>query len=327
MLQPPSETRKVKGFRSLLGRSRTRAALLVLSSTAMGLAEAGVLVMVARAATSLANGSRRVDASLGPLHVHASLPHFLLAAAALACLRLVLAVPTSVLGARITADVQATLLHGLFDWFARASWSVKATDLEGHLQELMTNQVTQAVQGSAWATNLLTNLFAFLALVAAALVYQPAGGDDRRRRVGRPLHAAPPAEPGRHSQRARVVGRTARSGRRRERGDAFGRRDAGLRRRGGPAEADRCTDRPQQRAALQDATRAQIRAAYQGAVYLLLVGGLGVIYAVDKNGRVPGRRRPPARPRRNIRERGTERLPGGPAVASIRRACPSRGGP
>ena len=45
------------------------------------------------------------------------------------------------------------MLHGLFDRFARASWSVKSTDLEGHLQELMTNQVTQSVQGSIWATS------------------------------------------------------------------------------------------------------------------------------------------------------------------------------
>ena len=285
MLQPPSETRKVKGFRSLLGRSRTRAALLVLSSTAMGLAEAGVLVMVARAATSLANGSRRVDASLGPLHVHASLPHFLLAAAALACLRLVLAVPTSVLGARITADVQATLLHGLFDRLARASWSVKSTDLEGHFQELMTNQVTQAVQGSAWATNLLTNLFAFLALVAAALVISPLAAtivvaasavlftllrplSRAGTRSARELSAAQLDQAGGVSEATRLAEET----------QVFGVAEAQRKRIA--ALIDRNN-------ALLFRTQLALRfvpSSYQGAVYLLLVGGLGVIYAVDKSG-------------------------------------------
>ena len=259
--------------------------LLVLSSTAMGLSEAGVLAMVARAATSLANGSKGVGATLGPFHIRTSLPHFLLAAAALACLRLVLAVPTSVLGSRITADVQATMLHGLLDRFSRASWSVKSTDLEGHLQELMTNQVTQAVQGAAWATNLLTNLFAFLALVAAALVISPLAATIVIAASAvlftllRPLSRA-----GTNSAREFSA--------------------AQLDQAGGVSEATRLAEetqvfgvaRAQQKrvAALIDRsnsllfrTQLALRLApssYQGAVYLLLVGGLGLIYAVDKNG-------------------------------------------
>ena len=285
MPQPPAESGKVKAFRSLLGQSPTRGALLVLSSTAMGLAEAGVLAFVARAATALANGSRRVEASLGPFHVHASLPRFLLAAAALAFLRLVLAVPTSVLGARITADVQGRMLRGLFDRFTRASWSVKATDLEGHLQELMTNQVTQAVQGSAWGMNLLTNLFAFLALVAAALVISPLAATivvvasavllallrpltRAGSRSARELSAAQLAQAGGVSEATRLAEET----------QVFG-----------VAEAQR-----KRIAALIDSnnsllfrTQLALRfvpSSYQGAVYLLLVGGLGVIYAVDRNG-------------------------------------------
>src|SRR5215472_4381130 len=88
MPQPGAGPRGMDGFQSLLGRSRTRAALLVLSSTAMGLAEAGVLAVVARAATSMANGSHTVSANLGPYHVHLSLSQFLLVGAALALFRL-----------------------------------------------------------------------------------------------------------------------------------------------------------------------------------------------------------------------------------------------
>jgi ATP-binding cassette, subfamily B, bacterial len=281
--EPPAVV--VPGFRTLLGRSRSRVVLLVLSSTAMGVSEAGVLAMVARSATSLANGSSQVSATLGPLHVRASLPDFLLAAAALACLRLVLAVPTSVLGARITADVQATMLHHLFERFARASWQVKSTDLEGHLQELMTNQVTQAVQGSAWATYLLTNLFAFLALVAAALVISPLAAtivvaasavlftllrplSRAGTRSARELSAAQLDQAGGVSEATRLAEET----------QVFGVVEA---------QRTRVAALIDRNNSLLFRTQLALRlvpSTYQGAVYLLLVAGLGVIYAVDKNG-------------------------------------------
>ncbi len=275
----------MNGFRSLLGRSRTRAVLLVSASTAMGLSEAAVLAVVARAATSLANGSRTVDASLGPFHVHTSLAHFLLAGAALACLRLVLAVPTSTLGSRITADVQATMLHGLFDRFARASWSVKSADLEGHLQELMTNQVTQSVQGATWATLLLTNLFAFLALVAGALVISPLAAtiivaasavlfallrplSRAGTRSARELSAAQLDQAGGVSEATRLAEET----------QVFGVAEAQRQR------VDELIDRNNSLLYRTQLALRLVPSSYQGAVYLLLVGGLGLIYAVDKNG-------------------------------------------
>lgn len=251
----------------------------------MGLSEAGVLAVVARAATSLANGSRSVNATLGPFHIHGSLSHFLLAGAAIAVLRLVLVLPTSALGARITADVQATMLHGLFDRFARASWSVKSTDLEGHLQELMTNQVTQSVQGSIWATNLLTNLFAFLALVAGALVISPLAAtivvaasavlftvlrplSRAGTRSARDLSAAQLDQAGGVSETTRLA----------EEIQVFGVAEAQRNRVGGLIERN---------SALLFKTQLAIRlvaSSYQSAVYLMLVGGLAVIYAFDKNG-------------------------------------------
>lgn len=285
MPQPTAEPRSAKGFWRLLGRSRTRAALLVLSSTAMGLSEAGVLAVVARAATSLANGSGTVDANLGPFHVHTSLPHFLLFGAALACLRLALVVPTSTLGARITADVQLTMLRGLFDRFARASWSVKSTDLEGHLQELMTNQVTQAVQGAMYATVLLTYLFAFLALVASALVISPLAAtivvaasaalftllrplSRAGSRGARELSAAQLDQAAGVSEATRLAEET----------QVFGAAEA---------QRQRVAALIERNNSLLYRTQLAIRlvpSSYQGAVYLLLLGGLGLIYAVDSNG-------------------------------------------
>jgi ATP-binding cassette, subfamily B, bacterial len=281
----PAQRVSLRGFESLLGRSRMRAVMLVVFSTAMGISEAGVLAVVARVATSLATNSRTVDASLGPLHVHTSLSHLLLVGAALALLRFVLVLPTSTLGARITADVQASLLHGLFDNFARATWSVKSMDLEGHLQELMTNQVTQAVQCAAWATVLLTNLFAFLALIGAALVIGPiAAGivvgasavlftvlrplSRAGWRGARDLSAAQLDQAGGVSEAARLAEET----------QVFGVSEAQRKRVGGLIERNN---------SLLFRTQLALRlvpSTYQSAVYLLLVGGLALVYAVDRNG-------------------------------------------
>jgi ABC-type multidrug transport system fused ATPase/permease subunit len=259
--------------------------MLVVLSTAMGLCEAGVLAVVARAATSLANGSRTVDADLGPFSIHASLSHFLLAGAALALLRLVLVLPVSALGAQITADVQATLLHGLFDSFTRASWSVKSADLEGHLQELMTNQVTQSVQGTAWATVLLTNLFAFLALVGAALVISPVaagivvGASAVLLIVLRPLSRAG-WRGARDLSEAQLnqAGGVSEATRLAEETQVFGTSEAQRKRVAGLIERN---------SSLLFRTQLALRLApstYQSAVYLLLVGGLALVYAVDRNG-------------------------------------------
>jgi ATP-binding cassette, subfamily B, bacterial len=274
-----------RGFKSLLGRSRTRAVLLVVSATAMGLAEAGVLAVVARAATSLANGSHDVHANLGPFHADVTLGRFLLLGAALAILRLILVIPTSTLGARITADVQQTLLRGLFDSFSRASWSVKSADLEGHLQELMTNQVTQAVTGAMYATLLLVNLFAFLALVVGAIIISPVAATivvgasailfaalrplSRAGSKGaKELSAAQLSQAGGVSEATRLAEET----------QVFGVSGAQRRRVDGLIARSN---------ALLYRTQLALRlvpSAYQSAVYLLLVGGLAVIYAVDKHG-------------------------------------------
>ncbi len=312
----------MRSFSALLGRSRTRTALLVLSSTAMGLAEAGVLAMVARAATSLANGSSTVDGTLGPFHVHASLRHFLLAGAALACLRLVLAVAH--LGARRANhrrrpgnDAPRPLRQ------VRPRELVREVDRSRGAPPGIDDESGDPVGTRLGMGNEPPDEPVCLPRARRRRArHQPARGDDRRRRVGGSLRVAPPAEPSRHPQRARAVGRAARSGRRRERGDASGRRDSGIRRRRGPAEAGSRARRPQQHAALPDTARGQARRE--------LLSGRRVpdarrrarpdLRLRQERPRVPWRRRPSARPRRHVRERGTERVPGGPAVTALRRS-------
>jgi ATP-binding cassette, subfamily B, bacterial len=274
-----------QAFESLFGGSWIRAALLVVCATAMGFAEAGVLAVVARAATTLATGTGNVDASIGSFHIHATLGHLLLVGGALAVVRLILLVPTAMLSAGITADVQARMLRGLFDSFVHASWSLKATDREGHLQELMTNQVSQATLGPAYATMLVTNLFAFLALIAAAVLISPqAAGivlgvsailfamlrplSRAGSRSASDLSAAQLEQAGGVSEATRLAEET----------EVFG---------VGEAQRRHVGDLIDRVHALVFRTQLALRlvpSAYQSAVYLLLVGGLAIVYAVDKNG-------------------------------------------
>ena len=152
----------------LVGRRRSVLAL-ALFSLLSGLTEAGVLAVVAQVAASLVSGATHVTANIGPLHVHATVGALLAAAAVLSVIRLSLQVPISLLPARISADVWARLGKDLFDAFTRASWAVQSRDREGHVQEMMTNQLWQATQGALQVANLVTALLTFTVLILSAL--------------------------------------------------------------------------------------------------------------------------------------------------------------
>lgn len=143
--------------------------VLALASVLSGFAEAAILASVAQVATVLVNGSTHVHATLGPLHVSVSVWAMLGIAATLAIVRLLLQAPISIVPARMAGEVQAQLRRRLFGAFTRASWAEQSRDREGHLQEMMTNQVFQATQGTLQATTLVTALLTFLVLVISAL--------------------------------------------------------------------------------------------------------------------------------------------------------------
>ena len=71
--------------------------------------------------------------------------------------------------ARISADLQAQLRGETFVAFSRASWGEQSRDREGHLQELVTNQIAQATMGSFQATQLIVALTSLLVLLVSAL--------------------------------------------------------------------------------------------------------------------------------------------------------------
>jgi ABC-type multidrug transport system fused ATPase/permease subunit len=153
----------------LIGSRRRLVVALAASSVLSGFAEAGTLAIIAQVATALVSGAREVSAKIGPLHIHTALGTLIWVGLALALARLALQWPMSTLPARIASDVGATLRTRTFRAFTRASWSVQSADREGQLQEIMSNQTTQATAGALQATGLIVSLLTFIVLMVSAV--------------------------------------------------------------------------------------------------------------------------------------------------------------
>jgi ATP-binding cassette, subfamily B, bacterial len=155
---------------ALIGKRHGRLIRLGICSIVAGFAESGTLILIAQIGATVARGSKRANFNFGPIHGHASVSSLLIAAFALALLRLTLQIPLSILPARIASDVQSRMRTNLFHAFTRASWDVQSRDPEGHLQETMTSQVMQATVGAVQATTLVTAMFTFLVLMISAVL-------------------------------------------------------------------------------------------------------------------------------------------------------------
>ena len=157
-------------LRPLLGDRRGSIAALAISSMLSGFAEAGVLAIVAQVATTLVNGDRRIHLEIGPSHTEVTVGALLTIAFVLAAIRIALQVLVSYFPARIAAEVQGRLRRRMFAAFTHASWDMQSRDREGHLQEIMTSQIMQASLGALQAATLISWLFTFAILVVSALV-------------------------------------------------------------------------------------------------------------------------------------------------------------
>lgn len=157
----------------LIGDKRRLIAALSLTSVVSGLTEAGTLAVVAQSAATLVSGSKEVQARSGFFHLHVPIGTLLWVGLGLTLVRLLLQWPASVLPARIAADVQAGLRVRIFAAFAGASWDVQSRDREGALQEIMTNQTSQATGGALYATALITSSLTFVILMGSAVALSP----------------------------------------------------------------------------------------------------------------------------------------------------------
>lgn len=169
-MQPSRQSSTWSQLRPLLGDKRRALVLLGIGSALSGVAEAGVLAVVAETATALVNKATHVHVDIGSLHAHPTIGALLAIASVLALVRVALQVLVSFLPARISAEVQGRLRREMFEAFTRASWDMQSRDREGHLQEIMTSQIMQVSQGAVQATTTVALLCTFAVLVASALV-------------------------------------------------------------------------------------------------------------------------------------------------------------
>jgi ATP-binding cassette subfamily B protein len=157
----------------LLGDRLGIVAMLTGTALLTGFCEAGILAIFAELAAALVAGRDSVDLEVGPLNMHPGIDLLLAIALALSLVRIALAVSQSLLPPQIAANVQAKLRRELLSAFMAASWDVQSRDREGHLQEVMTSQSNQASQAAVAATTLIGSVLTFLVLIATALLLSP----------------------------------------------------------------------------------------------------------------------------------------------------------
>ncbi len=263
----------------MLGRRLFPVAALGALSLIGGLIEASILALMANIAAAMVIKGPHVIIKLGPLDTHMALRVALGAAIAMTALRTIVQLFIAWLPARIAANVQAELRNELFDAFTHASWSVKSLDKEGHFQELMTDQINQAVGAVMNVAALISSGAMFVALVASAVSLNAvAAGAVLGSAIAlfaafRPLDSAGRKASSESSQAyINQAGGISESVRLAEEAEVFG---------VSTAYRDRMAK------LISEARNASFRAnltlrlvgsVYQSAIYLIIVGGIAAIY-------------------------------------------------
>jgi ATP-binding cassette subfamily B protein len=271
----------------LIGDRRRLVVLLAACSILSGFVEAATLAMVAQLATSIVGGAHKGghtqphNAILSLIDVHVGIGEQILIALALCVIRLLLQLPLSVLPAQISAAVMARLRNELFEAFSRASWTVQSRGNEGTLQEIMTNQVGQAVSGVGATTGLIAASLQFLVLMVSALLLSVVAAvavgamtivlfgllRPMRARAGRYAKALSRAQ-------VQYAGAIAETNRLAEEAKVFGAGGAQRERVGKTVNETRhWLFRSQVLGRL-------VSNVYQSLIYLLLVGGIAVLYLI-----------------------------------------------
>jgi ABC-type multidrug transport system fused ATPase/permease subunit len=274
-----------RGQLRFLLRGRTVPILaLIAVSVLTGICEASILAIVAEAAGGLVNRTHELHISVGPLHISETIGGLLGVGLLLIAARLLLQIPIVVLPANLAADAQRTLRRGLIAAFTQASWTVQSRDREGELQELLTNQTGQASFVTLSLTGLITSGLTLLVLVASAFVLQPVAAAITLVATVVLLSGLRPLSlmVGRRSEMLSVeqirlahdIGQTARMA---EEMDVFGvaREQAN--------EVQKLVDTVARHFSRQQMLGSLAPSIFTTATYLLLVGGLFVLYLVNAN--------------------------------------------
>ena len=259
---------------------RGAAAVLLGAALLAGLAESVILALVAQAATAMVEGETEVSTSLGFFQLDAQVPVLLAIAGILAFVRLGLHLIVAYLPSRMAGDAQARIRRNLYDAYSRSTWATQADEHDGHLQELLTNQIGQAAHALNQTGNLFTSGSTFVALVVSAFLLGPvvalvvliaaAALALGLRPIGRSARRHSAALSASLLDYAGAVGESVRLA---EETYTFGVADAERTRIGIHIEASR------RHYVMQQFTGRLVQGVYQGLMILLLVGGLSILYA------------------------------------------------
>ncbi len=176
----------------LVGAHRLRLGLLAAMALVAGLAEAGILVLIARIAFAITSeeGSGSFGGPFGALDL--SVPALTAIAASAVVLRFVLHAASSWESAALSTEILATAQKSTVRLFLEASWALQSRERTGHLQELMTSFTASAssavllvgsatvalcsllaLLGTAFVVNAWASLIVGVALVVIAFVMRP----------------------------------------------------------------------------------------------------------------------------------------------------------
>lgn len=148
-------------------------AALSVASIGFGLAEAFVLVLVARIAFALSNGADAIVGDAFGLHMSVSIDGALWLALALVVARAALQVLVGWQSSHIVTGTLARVRRRMASAYLHTSWEVQSQEPPGRLQELLTSFVIIAGSVVDAITKGISSIFSLAALLATALVVSP----------------------------------------------------------------------------------------------------------------------------------------------------------
>lgn len=146
---------------------------LSVTSIGFGLAEAAVLVLVARIAFALSNGTDTITGEVFGLGLSISIGGALWIAIAMVVVRAILHVLVGWQASRIVTSTLARVRRRMARAYLHTSWEVQSQETPGRLQELLTSFVVVAGSVVDAITKGIAAVFSLVALLVTALLVSP----------------------------------------------------------------------------------------------------------------------------------------------------------
>lgn len=154
-----------------MAASRWRVAVLAASSTAGGVLEAGVLVILVRVAFVISEGRDTLTFSTGPIdEITLTIAEMIVVALAMVLVRLALQMLAAFLAPRMSTDALSELRTRTVEAYLHAEWSKQVGERQGAFQDLATTQIARTVSAILVLSTMLAAGLNLTALLASALL-------------------------------------------------------------------------------------------------------------------------------------------------------------